>query len=189
MTEPSVELLWAAHEIRQLAYRYAYAFDSRDVPALRALWLETDRPLPYPHIDIHTVRNAFDRWLDGLGPTVLSVTNHLIDLDGPARASGVVYCRAQIDMGERYVEQAVLYQDDYARHEGAWLFRSRRHLLWFGEERPDNPFRLPPANWPASPVGRGTLPEELPSYRRFLASRGRAAKGEEGSGVGPAPGQ
>jgi hypothetical protein len=172
MTEPTVERLWAVHEIRQLAYRYAYAFDSRDVPALRSLWLETDRPLPYPHIDVHTIRGDFDRWLDGLGPTVLSVTNHIIDLHDADSASGVVYCTAQIDLGETFVEQAVLYQDDYARHDGAWLFRSRRHLLWFGEERADNPFRLPPADWPASPVGRGTLPDELESYRRFVAGRG-----------------
>ena len=174
MTEPTVERLWAVHEIRQLVYRYAYAFDSRDVPVLRALWLETDTPLPYPHIDIHTVRENFDQWLDGLGPTVLSVTNHLIDLEGDDRAAGVVYCTAQIDLGDRFVEQAVLYQDEYARHEGAWLFRSRRHLLWFGEAREDNPFRLEPANWPASPIGRGTLPDELPSYQAFLASRGQA---------------
>ena len=178
MTEPSLERLWAVHEIRQLVYRYAFTFDSRDVPALGALWLETESPLPYPYIDIHTVRGSFDQWLDGLGPTVLSVTNHLIDFQDDDTASGVVYCTAQIDMGESYVEQAVLYQDDYARHEGAWLFRSRRHMLWFGEQRPDNPFRLPPANWPAGAVGRGTLPEELPSYQRFLASRGGAAGGE-----------
>ena len=177
MTEPSLERLWSVHEIRQLVYRYAYTFDSRDVPALTALWLETGSPLPYPYIDIHTVRGSFDMWLDGLGPTVLSVTNHLIDFQDDDRASGVVYCTAQIDMGEQYVEQAVLYQDDYARHEGDWLFRSRRHLLWFGEARPDNPFRLPPANWPASPVGRGVLPEDFPSYQRFLASRGGAAGG------------
>lgn len=171
MTEPTLERLWAMHEIQQLAYRYAYAFDSRDVAALGALWLETESPLRYPDIDIHTVRGSFDQWLEGLGPTVLSVTNHLIDLRGDDDATGVVYCRAQIDMGESYVEQAVLYHDVYARDEGAWLFRSRRHMLWFGEERPDNPFRLPPANWPASPVGSGTLPDELPSYRAFLASR------------------
>jgi hypothetical protein len=142
------------------------------VPGLTALWLETADPLPYPYIDIHTVRGSFDMWLEGLGPTVLSVTNHLIDFQDDDAASGVGYCTAQIDMGEQYVEQAVLYQDDYARHGGAWRFRSRRHLLWFGEARPDNPFNLPPANWPASPVGRGVLPEDFPSYQRFLASRG-----------------
>ena len=109
MTELSLERLWAVHEIRQLVYRYAYTFDSRDVPGLNALWLETESPLPYPFIDIHTVRGSFDMWLEGLGPTVLSVTNHLIDVQDDDTASGVVYCTAQIDMGEQYVEQAVLY--------------------------------------------------------------------------------
>jgi len=159
--------------VRQLAYRYAYAFDSREVEALKTLWAETDTPASAPEIDIHTVRHDFDQWLYGLGPTVLAVCNHIVDFDAadPDRATGVVYTLASIDMGEQYVEQAVLYHDRYVRRGGRWLFEARRHMLWFGEVQPSNPFRQEPANWPASPVGRGTLPDELPSYQRFAAAR------------------
>jgi SnoaL-like protein len=169
--------IWSVHEIRQLAYRYAYAFDSRDVPLLESLWEETDEPAAYPEMDIHTIRGEFDQWLNGLGPTVLSVTNHLVDFEGDDHARGVVYCLAQIDLGDRFVEQSVLYHDRYARRGGTWRFVTRRHMLWFGQAHDDNPFRLPPANWPASPIGRGTLPEELPSYQRFQAGDA-AAEGD-----------
>ena len=173
MYDDRLDRLWAAHEIRQLAYRYAFAFDSRDVEALRSLWAETDTPAEPPEIDIHTIRNEFDQWLYGLGPTVLAVCNHLIEFDQQDgdRARGTVYTLACIDMGERYVEQAVLYQDRYVRRDGRWLFEARRHMLWFGEVQGTNPFRQEAANWPASPIGRGTLPDELPSYQRFQPQR------------------
>src|SRR5918995_2313938 len=98
--DPRLDRLWSAHEIEQLAYRYAFAFDSRDVEALGALWAETDSPAGPPEIDIHSVRNDFDHWLYGLGPTVLAVCNHIIEFeeDHGDRARGSVYCLAQIDM-------------------------------------------------------------------------------------------
>jgi hypothetical protein len=173
MTDDRVDRLWAVHQIQQLAYRYAYAFDSRDVEALQALWAETDTPASPPEIDIHTIREDFDQWLYGLGPSVLAVCNHVIDFDDddPDRATGAVYTLALIDMGEQYVEQAVLYHDRYVRRDGRWLFEARRHMLWFGEVQPTNPFRQEPANWPASPIGKGTLPDELASYQEFQAAR------------------
>jgi hypothetical protein len=43
-------------------------------------------------------------------------------------------------------------------------------LIWFGQNRASDPFPQQPARWPASPTGRGALPEEVASYRDF---RGR----------------
>jgi SnoaL-like domain len=180
--DPRLDRLWSAHEIEQLAYRYAFAFDSRDVEALEALWAETDSPTGPPEIDIHSVRNDFDQWLYGLGPTVLAVCNHIIefDEDDADSARGSVYCLAQIDMGERFIDQSILYGDRYVRRDGRWLFLVRRHMLWFGQPRPEHPFEQEPANWPASPVGRGTLPDELPSYQRFKQNAPRTAQRDTG---------
>jgi hypothetical protein len=83
MDDPRLERLWAINEIQQLAYRYAFAFDSRDVDELASLWAETERSASPPEIDIHTVRDEFDQWLYGLGPTVLAVCNHIIEIDNP----------------------------------------------------------------------------------------------------------
>ena len=155
----------AMQDIQQLAYRYALAFDSRDLAMLHGLWHEDVERLPYPDINIHTVREDFDQWLYSLGPSVLTVANHVIDLIDDDHATGSVYCLVQMDAGDHYVEQSILYQDQYVRVQGRWLFEVRRHLLWFGTANPKNPFRQEPANWPSSTFGRGTLPEDFPSYR------------------------
>ena len=154
------ELLLAHLEIRQLAYRYAYAQDFRDAALLLSLWLETAEPAPYPDIDIHTVRAEHERWFRK-GPTVHFVGNHIIELDDPDHAHGSVYCTAQLDLGEEFVDQSILYQDTYVRHEGMWLFQRRRHLLWFGQARAENPIHQEPDGWPKTYTGRGVLPDAL----------------------------
>src|ERR1700712_1919591 len=129
----AVARLLAIHEIQQLAIRYAHAFDSRDLPMLHALWHQDVPRLDYPDINAHTVREDFDQWLYGLGPSVLFAGNHLIDLVDADQATGAVYCLVQIDLGDEFVEQSILYQDVYIRHDGTWLFERRRHLLWYGQ--------------------------------------------------------
>jgi len=161
-------------DIQQLAYRYALAFDSRDLEMLHGLWYEDVPRLPYPDINIHTVREDFDQWLYGLGPSILTVANHVIDLSDEDHGTGSVYCLVQMDTGEHYVEQSILYQDRYVRIDGRWLFEVRRHLLWFGTAGSESPFRQEPANWPASTFGRGTLPEAFPSYQALRAETDRA---------------
>jgi hypothetical protein len=172
VSDERLEELWATHEIRRLALRYALAVDSRDRALLLSLWAESDEPATSPDIDIHTVRSEAARWFRK-GPTIHFVGNHLVDLHGPDTASGSVYAWAQLDLGEEFVDQAILYQDRYVRRHGRWLFLTRRHLLWFGQERDRNPIRQPPATWPRGYVGRGTLPEDLPSYRAWAAAEGR----------------
>jgi hypothetical protein len=168
-SEHTLARVAAMLDIQQLAYRYALAFDSRDLEMLHGLWHEDVPRLPYPDINIHTVREDFDQWLYGLGPSVLNVGNHVIDILDEDHATGSVYCQVQMDAGEQYVEQAILYQDRYVRAGGRWLFEVRRHLLWFGTASTENPFKQAPANWPASTFGRGTLPEDFASYQALRA--------------------
>lgn len=165
--EQRVDRLWAVHEIRQLAYSYAYAIDSRDVELMRTLWADTDVPTELPEMDGHYVKGPeFVRWFD-LGPTILFVGNHRILFDDDDHGHGSVYCIVQMEQGGVFIDQTILYQDLYERQDGRWLFVSRRHLLWFGETRERNPFEQEPADWPIGTYGRGTLPEDFPSYRRY----------------------
>jgi hypothetical protein len=106
------------------------------------------------------------------GPSVLFVCNHLIDFDDDKHAHGSVYCVVQVGWRERFIDQSIMYQDRYVCQDDRWLFQTRRHLMWFGEERPTHPFRTAPADWPASPTGRGSLPEDIESYRRFQVTTG-----------------
>jgi ketosteroid isomerase-like protein len=161
-----LDRLLALDEIRQLAHRYAVAVDARDLDALVALFVDDVR-VGREAAGRDPLRRDFERQLRAIGVSILFVGNHVIDFDDDDHARGIVYCAAQIQDGERWIRQAIRYDDTYERRGGRWLFVRRKHLLWYGAEEPRNPLHQPPAKWPASPTGKGTLPESLATWRRF----------------------
>jgi hypothetical protein len=164
-----VDRLLAYEEIRQLVARYALYMDSRNIDALVELFVPDVR-VGRDRSGRDALRADFEHQLRGLGATILFVGNHVIDLDGDDAARGVVYCRGEIEVGDRFVRQAIVYEDDYARREGAWRFVRRRHLLFYGVDAATNPRMLEPANWPEHHTGVGTLPERWESWRSFHAA-------------------
>ncbi len=165
-----VARLWAVNEIRQLAYAYAYGFDTRDVELVRSLWADTEEPAPPNVMDGHYAKGAeFERWFD-MGPSILFVGNHRIVFDDDENAHGSVYCLVQVETEGMFIDQTIMYQDRYTLQDGRWLFVRRDHQLWFGEERESNPFEQEPANWPERTIGRGTLPFSLETYQRFKSA-------------------
>ena len=160
------EKLLAYQEIRQLAYRYALATDSRDLDTLVGLFVDDVR-VGRDAVGREALRESFNRQLRGVGVTILHVSNHIIDFDDDDHARGSVYCRGEIQDGERWIVQMILYEDTYERREGRWYFVRRKHLLWYGAESGQNPLNLPPANWPQNHSGRGTLPERWETWREF----------------------
>ena len=158
--------LLAYEEIRQLASRYALAIDSRDLDDLVALFVEDVR-VGRDVVGRDALRRNFDDQLRNIGVSFLQTGNHVIELVDEGHATGFVYCRAEIQDGERWLVQAIGYDDTYERRDGHWLFVRRRHQLWYGAYQDQNPLTLPPANWPASQVGRGTLPQAWQSWQRF----------------------
>ena len=164
----AVDRLLAYEEIRQLAARYALAVDSRDLDALVALFVDDVR-VGRDATGRAALRQFFDTSLRAIGVSRLSVTTHVIDLQGPDDATGSVYCDGEIADGDRWIRQAILYRDTYARREGRWLFVRRDHQLWYGLESPSNPLQQPPADWPERHDGRGTVPECWDSWRVFWA--------------------
>jgi ketosteroid isomerase-like protein len=170
----AVERVVARDEIRQLAYRYALAIDSRDVDLLVSLFV--------PDVRVGRDRSGHqvlrESWLESLGAigvSILFVGNHLIDFEDPAHAIGGVYCRGQIQDGERWIEQAIHYRDRYEKRDGSWLFVRRVHRLWYGVETAERPLDQAPANWPEHHAGRGTLPEEWPTWAAFWKRSGGAS--------------
>ena len=161
-----LERLLACEEIRQLAHRYSLYVDSRDIEALVGLFVDDVR-VGRDRVGRDALRRDFERQLRGVGITILFVGNHIIDFDDDDHARGVVYCKAEIQDGERWIQQAIQYRDRYERRKGRWQFVRRQHLLWYGAEIGENPLALPPANWPEHHTGRGTLPESWESWRRF----------------------
>ena len=162
--------LVALEEIRGLAQRYAVYLDARDLDALVKLYAQDVRAAG-GRSGRAALREDFDGALRSIGISFLHVGNHVIDFVDDEHATGIVYCRGEIqDEGpdsERWIIQAIQYHDTYARTDGRWYFTRRRHLLVYGAELGVNPIGLPPADWPAHQTGMGTVPHDLETWQRF----------------------
>jgi hypothetical protein len=165
-----VERLLAYEEIRQLAARYAIYSDARDIDALVGLFVPDVR-VGRDRSGHAALKEDFDRSFRAVGITFLNVGSHLIDLQDRDEATGIVYCRGEIQDGgldsDRWIVHAIQYHDQYARVEGHWRFVRRRHYLVYGAELGQNPLSLEPANWPRSQTGLGSHPHALETWRRF----------------------
>ena len=75
--------------------------------------------------------------------------------------------REEIQDGDRWIHQAILYRDTYERRDGRWFFVRRIHELWYGAEVGVNPLTLEPANWPEHHDGMGTVPAVFPTWDAF----------------------
>ncbi len=161
-----LERVVARDEIRQLVSRYAHAVDIRDIDLLVSLFV--------PDVRVGNGRSGraalYAFWegsLSDIGVSILFVGNHVIDFGDPTHATGVVYCRGQIQDGDRWIEQAIRYLDDYERVGEEWLFVRRRHELWYGVETAEHPLAQEPANWPDHHTGLGTVPYHEETWQRF----------------------
>jgi ketosteroid isomerase-like protein len=161
----TLDQLVAYEDIRQLVARYALAVDSRDLDSLSGLFVDDVRVGDERGRD--ALRRSFDASLRGVGVTILNVGTHVIDLVDDSHATGNVYCKGEIQDGDRWIHQAILYRDTYEQRDGRWLFVRRVHRLWYGAEVGVNPLVLPPANWPEHHDGRGTVPECWDTWKRF----------------------
>lgn len=161
-----VERLLAYEEIGQLAARYAVATDARDLDALVALFVD-DVQVGRDLVGRAALKDFFGQSLRDVGVTILNVGTHVIEFDDADHARGVVYCRGEVQVGDRWVVQAIQYRDTYERRGGHWYFVRRRHLLWYGRDVGTSPIGLPPANWPANHSGWGELPDAWPTWQSF----------------------
>lgn len=155
-------------EIRQLAARYALAVDSRDLDALVGLFVDDVRV--GDAVGHAALRDSFASSLREVQRSFLLVGTHVIDVTDDDAARGSVYCRGEVQVGNKWIHQAILYDDTYARPGGDWRFVRRRHRLWYGAEVGVNPLTLPPANWPEHHEGMGTVPEVWPTWHRFWSA-------------------
>jgi hypothetical protein len=164
--EARLERLDAYDQIRQLAVRYAAAMMVRDGEALARLYVDDVR-VGGGVTGREALREAyFGVELDRLEISVLHPGTHVINLDParPERATGSVYTLGLIKTDGRWIRQAICYFDRYAKRDGEWLFVTRDHQLFFGVDHDQRPNHLPPANWPASDTGTGTLPFGWPTW-------------------------
>lgn len=160
-----VERLLAYEEIRQLVARYALALTAVDLDALVELFVPDVRA-SRTATGRDALREAFARQLTE--PVyVLDVGTHVVNLLGPDDAAGTVLCTVEFGGRDGWARQIVGYEDTYARRDGTWYFVRRDHQLFYGVPTAERPLAQPPAEWPRRQVGRGTLPQAWPTWRRF----------------------
>jgi ketosteroid isomerase-like protein len=177
-TAERLDTLVSAQQLRDLPPRYAAAYARLDLDELVRLYapdvelLDGRRGRP-------ALREHFERGMRGtvvgstggagLHTVILHTGDHLIDFTGTGSATGSVYCLGEMQRTDgSWYRQTIIYTDVYTRLDGTWYFaRQRRHELVYGTPPLTRPNQLPPANWPASQTGRGTLPDRWPSWQRF----------------------
>ncbi len=158
--------LWAYESIRQLVARYAVAVDSRDIETLICLFVDDVQVGAFGN-GPEALRQSFEVSLRGIGVSILNIGTHVIDLVDERQATGILYCKGEIQDGSRWIHQAIVYDDLYRQVGDAWYFVRRSHRLFYGAEVGSNPLGLPPANWPERHDGWGTVPAAWDTWQRF----------------------
>jgi len=150
--------------IQQLPVRYALAVDSRDLDA----WVGCFRP----DVDMgrHGAgRAALRRYIEpmvrGFHRSVHQICGHQLDLTGCDRATGSVYCRAEHEVGDRWIVMAIRYLDEYARVDGEWYFSRRREQHWYSADVTERPQAVGFQGWDTA--GVPPLPDAFPSWAPF----------------------
>ncbi len=165
-----LERLIAHDEIRQLVSRYAVAVDARDLDTLVSLFVPQVR-VGRSRQGHAALREDFERSLGAVGVTILQVGTQVVDLVDADHATGTVYCSGQVEDGDRWIHQSIVYHDTYTRHEGRWCFVRRVHELFHGVAAPTHPRRQHAANWPEHADGVGTAPESFGTWAAFWNER------------------
>jgi hypothetical protein len=178
-----LEARWA---IGQLPIRYALAVDSRDLDTWAGLFvpdvhmgrLGRGRSVLRAHLEPQV------RWFYR---SVHLICGHRVVLgrdgeDGPETATGNVYCRAEHEVGDRWIVMAIRYDDDYRRVDGEWLFERRREHHWYAADVTERPQAVDFDSWGTS-GRRPALPGLDASWSDFWS--GAETGGVSGSPVAP----
>jgi len=159
--------------IQDLAVRYAIAVDSRDVDAWTKLFV--------PDVNCgrfgtgrEALRRSIEPALRNFYRSMHMISGHAIDFDGPDSATGMVYCRAEHEVGERWIVMAIIYSDEYARMDGRWHFVRRKERHWYATDMLDRPIGANAHQW-ADHLKPPALPDIFSSWKDFWEAAGEDA--------------
>ena len=165
----------AQQRIGQLPIRYAIAVDSRDLDTWVSLFVP-DVEMGRHGRGRDALRAFIEPQVRGFYRSVHQICGHRIDLgpddpdgQGPAHASGSVYCRAEHEVDERWVVMAIRYDDAYRRIGAEWFFERRREHHWYAVDVTERPQAVDFDSWHSSGRRPG-LPAVDPSWAEFWAT-------------------
>ncbi len=150
--------------IGQLPIRYALAVDSRDLDAWVACFS--------PEVDMgrrgrgrEVLRAHIEPMVRTFYRSIHQICGHRVELTGRDRATGAVYCRAEHEVGDRWIVMAICYLDDYVRVDGEWYFSRRRERHWYAADVTERPQAVAFHGWDGA--AEPPLPAEFPSWIPF----------------------
>ena len=173
-----LDRLESIHAIQQLAARYAVAVDSRDVDSWVQLFIE-DVNCGRHGIGRNVLRDVIAASLRSFYRSIHFVGNHQIDLIDADHATGIVYCRAEHEVGAQWIVVPVAYFDEYERRHGNWYFVRRREKHWYSVDQLDRRRRFSPSLARRGQAGpfAGRLPDLVEVLGRQLPIGDRIAYG------------
>lgn len=164
-----VERLESLDEIRQLASKYGLAIDMRDIDALVHLYCEDTR-VSKDERGRPALKRIFDQVMRQFTATAHQTGNHIIEFDDANHANGVVYNRAEHEIGGEWVVMQMLYIDRYKRVDGRWYFQWRLPLSLYGSDLNKPPVGDRKIRWPGAEPIEGTFHSAFPSWQEFWAN-------------------
>ena len=168
-----IQRLEAYAQIRRLALDYAQGIDARDMDRVAGCYLEDyeDPDLLKGRRGRDAVKNRLTRIVRQFTTSVHFVGNHSIDLIDDDHATGVVYTRAEHEVGDKWIVMVLHYWDTYERQDGRWYFKLRTPKRVYSSElmeRPTGPLKVV---WPGLPPTEAPIPGDYPTWERFWAEQ------------------
>jgi SnoaL-like domain len=172
-TEERLDRMESYAAIQQIASRYARFLDARDMAGVASLFSPTVRVGANA-----SGREALAAWMtpvmSAMRTSVHFVANHVIDFHDADHASGVVYCRDELEqpeIGEWHIG-AIQYWDDYERIDGEWCFVRRRLHRWYLVDALARPGHGAGVNSLGAMFHERQLPDAYPSWALFWDTAG-----------------
>ena len=161
-----VERLDAIDQIRQLASKYAIAIDMRDMDAIVGLYVE-DVKATKTESGRQALKRVFAQVLSNFTSSVHHVGNHIIEFDDADNAHGVVYCRCEHEIGDKWLPMYLHDLDNYRRIDGRWYFRRRLNQAMYVVDMLERPVGPKKIRWPNRPAEEGNWHSTYPSWERY----------------------
>jgi ketosteroid isomerase-like protein len=155
--------------IRQIASKYALAVDMRDIDAIANLYVEDVR-ISREVSGRQAMKESFASVLRAFTASVHHIGGHIIEFDDADNAHGIVYTRAEHEVGDRWVPMYLYYIDSYRRDGGRWFIKRRVPCELYAADINERPVGPGKVRWPDRPVRDGTWHAHFPSWAAFWAN-------------------
>ena len=124
-----IDRLESLDQIRQLPAKYTLALDMRDFDAMANLFVE-DVGVPGKRRGRAALKQWYVETMRPIPATFHGINGQIIDFETPELGSGIVYSRNDLDLGDAWMLELMIYLDRYERRDGVWFFQRRTPLYW-----------------------------------------------------------